>query len=166
MKTDIVKVCFSQKNKRNIRSSHQRWSVKKCCFKYLAIFTGKHLFWSLFLINLQSFRPSIFLKENPAQVFSYEYCKIFKNTYSEEHLRTAASGLIINSLKVLVTFAIIDRLEFFCVLFSTLKTIFQCFVLICVNSTTSSISTFEKQSEWIQLTYLSWISSFLIARNF
>ena len=31
-------------------------------------------------------------KETPAQVFSYEYCKMFKNTYFEEHLRTAASG--------------------------------------------------------------------------
>ena len=25
----------------------------------------------------------------PAQVFSYEYCGIFKNAYFEEHLRTA-----------------------------------------------------------------------------
>ena len=31
-------------------------------------------------------------KETPTQVFSCEYCKIFKNTYFEEHLRTAASG--------------------------------------------------------------------------
>ena len=27
-----------------------------------------------------------------AQVFSYEYCKIFKDTYFEEHLRTAVSA--------------------------------------------------------------------------
>ena len=30
-------------------------------------------------------------KETPAQVFSSEYCKIFKNTYFEKHMRTAAS---------------------------------------------------------------------------
>ena len=40
----------------------------------------------------------LYLKETPAQVFSCEYCKIFKNTYFEEHLRTAAS--IKNKLNV------------------------------------------------------------------
>ena len=32
----------------------------------------------------------IYWKENSPQVFSCKYCKIFKNTYFEEHLRTAA----------------------------------------------------------------------------
>ena len=32
-------------------------------------------------------------KETQTQVFSCEYCKIVKNTYFEEHLRTNASGL-------------------------------------------------------------------------
>ena len=31
------------------------------------------------------------LKETPTQVFSCEYCKIFKNIYFEEHLPRAAS---------------------------------------------------------------------------
>ena len=31
------------------------------------------------------------------QVFSYEYCEIFKNTYIEEHLRTAASDMCCKS---------------------------------------------------------------------
>ena len=39
----------------------------------------KILLWSLYLINLE------------AQLFSGEYCKIFQNTYSGEHLQTAAS---------------------------------------------------------------------------
>ena len=39
----------------------------------------KILLWSLYLINLE------------AQLFSGEYCKIFQNTYSKEHLQTAAS---------------------------------------------------------------------------
>ena len=30
-------------------------------------------------------------KEIPKQVFSCEYCEIFKNTYFEEHLRTVVS---------------------------------------------------------------------------
>ena len=30
-------------------------------------------------------------KETPTQVFSSQYCKILKNAYFEEHLRTAAS---------------------------------------------------------------------------
>ena len=37
------------------------------------------------------FRPAILLKKTPIQVFSWEHRKIFKNTYFEKHLRTAAS---------------------------------------------------------------------------
>ena len=32
-------------------------------------------------------------KQTPTQVFSCEYCKIFKSTYSEDYRRTAASVL-------------------------------------------------------------------------
>ena len=35
--------------------------------------------------------PEILLKETPTQVFSCEYCEIFKNIYFEEHLRMANS---------------------------------------------------------------------------
>ena len=35
---------------KNIRSSHRRYSVKKGVLKSFANFTGKHLYWSLFLI--------------------------------------------------------------------------------------------------------------------
>ena len=31
-------------------------------------------------------------KETLAQVFSFEFCEIFKNTFFAEHLRTTASG--------------------------------------------------------------------------
>ena len=30
-------------------------------------------------------------KETPEQVFSYEFCKIFKNTYFGKHLETTVS---------------------------------------------------------------------------
>ena len=52
------------------KSSHPKCSVKK-----------KILQWSLYLINLE------------AQLFSNEYCEVFQNTYSEEHLQMAASEL-------------------------------------------------------------------------
>ena len=38
------------------RSSHRRCSVKKDVLWNLAIFTGKHFCWSLFLMKLQAFR--------------------------------------------------------------------------------------------------------------
>ena len=34
---------------------------------------------------------TLFKKETPTQMFSCEYCEIFKSTYFDEHLRTAAS---------------------------------------------------------------------------
>ena len=46
----------------------------------------EHMCWSLCLTKLQTFRPV-----TPTQVFSCDYCEIFKNSYFEEHLRTAAS---------------------------------------------------------------------------
>ena len=58
------------------RSSHQRCSRKKAVLKIFALFTGKHLCWSLFLTKLQVFAAKI---------------TYFEITYFEEHLRAAAS---------------------------------------------------------------------------
>ena len=58
---------------------------KKAIFKNFAIFTGKHLCWSLFLINFIKKRLQL------TQVFSWEYCKNFKNTYYKEHLQIRES---------------------------------------------------------------------------
>ena len=38
--------------------------------------------------KVAAFWPATLLKESPAQVFSFEYCDIVKNTYFEEHLQT------------------------------------------------------------------------------
>ena len=62
----------------------------------LAIFTGKHLCFSLFLIKFQAFRPICsdlqrYWEETQTQVFSCEYCEIFKKICIEEHLQRAAS---------------------------------------------------------------------------
>ena len=43
------------------------------------------------------FNKETLLKEIPSQVFSNEYCEIFKNTYFEEHLQAAASVILRNS---------------------------------------------------------------------
>ena len=64
--------------------------MKIAVLKNFAMFKGKHLSWSLFLTNLQAWRSAILLKRESSSVFSFEYCNIFKNIYSEEHLRTGA----------------------------------------------------------------------------
>ena len=49
-------------------------------------------------MKLQTYRPvtdlQLYQKETSTQLFSCEYCEVFKNTYFEEHLRTADSGQI------------------------------------------------------------------------
>ena len=40
---------------------------------------------------MQALGQQLYLKETPTQVLSREICKIFKNTYFEEHLRTTAA---------------------------------------------------------------------------
>ena len=71
-------------------NSHRRCFITKAVIKNFAIFTWKHQCWSLFLINLKAFRCETLLKEALTQVFSCDYCEIFKVTNVEEHLRTAA----------------------------------------------------------------------------
>ena len=46
------------------------------------------------IIELRVFRTVNLSKKTPTQVFSCEYCEIFKNTYLEGHLPTAASELL------------------------------------------------------------------------
>ena len=57
-----------------------RCSLKKDVLKTFANFTGKHLYWTLFLIELQALQaPQLYQKKNPAQVFSCGICETFKN---------------------------------------------------------------------------------------
>ena len=64
----------------NAKSSHRRCSVRKGILRKFAKFTGKHLCQSHF-----------FKKETPAQVFSYEFCKIRQNVFFTENLLTTDS---------------------------------------------------------------------------
>ena len=65
---------FSDKSV-GIGSNHWRCSIKKALLKNTAIFTGKQSFSNqVVVLNLATL-----LKETPTQVFSFEYCKIFKS---------------------------------------------------------------------------------------
>ena len=56
---------------------------KKTAQKNFAkIYTVKHLWWSFFLTKLQAW-----------ELFSCEFCKMFKNNYFDGHLQMAASGM-------------------------------------------------------------------------
>ena len=66
------------------QSSHQSCPVKKGNLRNFAKFTGKHLCQRLFF-------NKIIKKESLAQMFSCGFCKISKNTFFTEHLRTNAS---------------------------------------------------------------------------
>ena len=68
---------------RRLRSSHRRCSVKKVAFKNFAKYTGKHLCQGLFFNKVAG----------AAQVFSCEFCKIFKNTF----LRNASGWLLLKT---------------------------------------------------------------------
>ena len=57
------------------RSSHSQIVFKIGVLKNVAIYTGKHLCWSLFLIKSQAFTK----RETPTQIFSAKYCEIFQN---------------------------------------------------------------------------------------
>ena len=51
---------FHEEDDDIIRSSCSQMFSKIGALKKFAIFTGKHLCWSLFLINLLDFRPATF----------------------------------------------------------------------------------------------------------
>ena len=64
----------------NIRSSHQRCSVKKLVLN-ISQYSQENICVGV----------SFYLKETLIQVFSCEYCVIFKKTYFEKQLRTTTS---------------------------------------------------------------------------
>ena len=77
------------------KSSGPDVSYKKDFLKNLTKFTVKHLHQSFqSLISACNFVQ----KETLAQVFSCEFCKMFKNTYFLEHFWTRASGRSIQEL--------------------------------------------------------------------
>ena len=77
------------------RSTHLRCSVKWGVLKNFGNFTGKHLCWNLFLIELHVLDLQLYWKGTPPQMSFCEITEIFKNTYFDEHLRTTASSVSI-----------------------------------------------------------------------
>ena len=77
-----------------IRSSHRRCSIKNGVLKNFAKLTGKHLCQSLVFNKVADSACNFIKKETLVQVFSCEFCKIFKNTFYTEHLWTTASALL------------------------------------------------------------------------
>ena len=69
-------------------------SVRKGVHRNFAKFTGKHLRQSLFFNKVAGGACNFIKKETLAQVFSCEFCEIFKNTFFTEHLRTTASKIL------------------------------------------------------------------------
>ena len=68
---------------------------KTSVLKNFAKFIGKHLCRSLFFNKVADLKPATLLKkETPTQVFSCEFCEIFKNTFPTEHFQAAASDKI------------------------------------------------------------------------
>ena len=65
------------------------FQIKKDVLKNFAKFTGKYLCQSHFFSKLQA--CNFIKKEILAQVFSCEFCEMFKNTFFTEHLRTTVS---------------------------------------------------------------------------
>ena len=63
-------------------------TVKQSMSNNVSLYTSIH--WRLvFSKTSQYLQKKTFKKQSPTQVFFCEYCKIFKNTYFEEHLTLA-----------------------------------------------------------------------------
>ena len=74
----LEKGSFNLPASESFRSSRPEVFCKKDVLKNFSKFTGKHLFQSLFLIE---FFNKLFKKKTQTQVFSCEFCEIFKNTF-------------------------------------------------------------------------------------
>ena len=70
----------------------RRRSIKRGVLRNFAEFTGKHLCQSLFFNKVVGIRPASLLRKTRAEVFSYEFCEISKNTFCYRTPLMAASG--------------------------------------------------------------------------
>ena len=87
--------------KQNIVNSMGREDLNGCTIQdlwqtfswtYLAIFTVKHLCWTLVLTKLETFRPATLLKwESNANVSQWILPNFYEHIYFAEHLQATAS---------------------------------------------------------------------------
>ena len=87
-KEEIVK---SECETAEVWKQSSRGFCKKGVLENFAKFTGKHLCQSPFFNKVAGLRPATFKKETLVQVFSYEFCEIFKNTFFHRTPSVAAS---------------------------------------------------------------------------
>ena len=79
-------------NHYQFRRSPRRCSARKGVLINFAKLTGKNLRQSLFFNKVAGLKPTTLLKKKIlVQVFSCKFCKIYKNTFFIEHVRTTAS---------------------------------------------------------------------------
>ena len=79
------------------RSSYSKVFCKKSVLRIFAKFTGKHLCPSLLCLSPPAPQPQAYnfiKRETLAQVFSCEFCKIFRNIFSYITPPVVASGFI------------------------------------------------------------------------
>ena len=75
----------------NVRSSRPEVFCKKGVLRNFTKFTGKHLCQSLFFNKVAGLAYNFIKKETLAQMFSYEFCEISKNTFFHKTPLVAAS---------------------------------------------------------------------------
>ena len=79
---------YKKLSEKRCRSSRVQMFFKLGVLADFAIFTGKHLCWSLFLIKLQGLRPATLLKRDCSKgVFLWILAKFLRTTFFIEHLR-------------------------------------------------------------------------------
>ena len=74
-----------------IRSRHRRCSIEEGALKDFTKFTGNTCARVSFLIKLLAKACNFIKKETLAQVFSCEFCEIFKNTFFTDYLQATPS---------------------------------------------------------------------------
>ena len=75
-----------------IRQQPPKLFYKKTVPNNFAKFTGKHMYWSLFLIKVHVWRPATLLKRLWHRCFPVNSARSFKSNFFSEHLWTTASG--------------------------------------------------------------------------
>ena len=82
-----------------VRSSRLEMFLKIGVLKNFAIFTGKYLCWSLFLINIQTWRPATLLKRDAnIAVFLWNLRSFYEHSFSQNTSSGCFSEYLMNSL--------------------------------------------------------------------
>ena len=115
----------------NLRCSHRRCFFKKGVLKNFANFTGKHLWWNLFLIKLQAWRSeNLSKRDSSTGVFLWKFLRppILKNICDDWFCSPSFSKIegLFFSTSLKIWYCILKRSMLFRFLVSSLsKTIYM-----------------------------------------